>query len=141
MTVRYFEIVKKRIARLEWLIERQSIDTEYDEDADVGVISGNITFKDGSVFHFKDVLLGKSRQYRFHYMDERSNLICRWDTAAHQIIFFLIHSLKKTSLNRISFPSTSMMLFFLSKVIDFCIDPGVLRSFSVIKSFENICVF
>jgi len=52
MTVRYFETVKKRIARLEWLIERQSIDTEYDEDADVGVISGNITFKDGSVFHF-----------------------------------------------------------------------------------------
>jgi len=83
MTVRYFETVKKRIARLEWLIERQSIDTEYDEDADVGVISGNITFKDGSVFHFKDVLLGKSRQYRFHYMDERRNLICRWDTAPH----------------------------------------------------------
>ncbi len=83
MTVRYFETVKKRIARLEWLIERQSIDTEYDEDADVGVISGNITFKDGSVFHFKDVLLGKNRQYRFHYMDERSNLICRWDTAPH----------------------------------------------------------
>lgn len=77
MTVRYFETVKKRIGRLEWLIERQSIDTEYDEDADVGVISGNITFKDGSVFQFKDVLLGKSRQYRFHYMDERSNLICR----------------------------------------------------------------
>ena len=83
MTVRYFETVKKRIARLEWLIERQSIDTEYNEDADVGVISGNITFKDGSVFHFKDVLLGKSRQYRFHYMDERRNLICRWDTAPH----------------------------------------------------------
>lgn len=83
MTIRYFETIKKRMVKLEWLIERESIDTEYDEDADVGIISGSITFKDGSVFHFKDVLLGKSRQYRFHYMDERNNLICRWDTAPH----------------------------------------------------------
>ena len=83
MTVRYFETIKKRIAKLEWLIERESIDTEYDEDADVGIISGIITFKDGSVFHFKEVLLGKSRQYRFHYMDGRNNLISRWDTAPH----------------------------------------------------------
>ncbi len=31
MTIRYFEKIKKRIAKLEWLIERESIDTEYDE--------------------------------------------------------------------------------------------------------------
>ena len=83
MSTRYFERIKKRIAKLEWLIERESIDTEYDEDADVGIISGIITFKDGSVFHFKEVLLGKNRQYRFHYMDGRNNLISRWDTAPH----------------------------------------------------------
>jgi hypothetical protein len=83
VSTRYFERIKKRIAKLEWLIERESIDTEYDEDADVGIISGIITFKDGSVFHFKEVLLGKSRQYRFHYMDGRNNLISRWDTAPH----------------------------------------------------------
>ena len=83
MTIRYFEKIKKRIAKLEWLIERESIDTEYDEDADVGIVSGSITFKDGSVFHFKEVCLEKSRQYRYHYMDERNNLISRWDTAPH----------------------------------------------------------
>ncbi len=83
MTIRYFEKIKKRIGKLEWLIERVSIDTEYDEDADVGIIGGRITFKDGSIFHFKEVLLGTSRQYRFHYMDERNNLISRWDTAPH----------------------------------------------------------
>lgn len=83
MSTRYFERIKKRIAKLEWLIERESIETEYDEDADVGIISGSITFKDSSVFHFKEVLLGKSRQYRFHYMDERNNLISRWDSAPH----------------------------------------------------------
>ena len=84
MTIRYFNKIKKRIARLEWLTERVSIDTEYDEDVDVGIIGGSITFKDGSTFHFKEVLLeGNNRHYRFHYMDERNNLISRWDTAPH----------------------------------------------------------
>jgi hypothetical protein len=83
MTVRYFNKIKKRIAKLEWLTERVSIDTEYDADVDVGVIGGSIAFKDGSTFHFKEVLLGENRHYRFHYMDERNNLIFRWDTAPH----------------------------------------------------------
>ena len=83
MTIRYFKKIKNRIGKLEWLIERVSIDTEYDEDADAGIVGGNITFKDGSIFHFKEVLLGKNRHYRFHYMDERNNLISRWDTAPH----------------------------------------------------------
>ncbi len=83
MTIRYFKMVKKRIAKLEWLIERESIDTEYDEDADVGFIGGSIAFKDGSVFHFKEVLLGEKRHYRFHYMDKRNNLMSRWDNAPH----------------------------------------------------------
>jgi len=83
MTIRYFENIKNRITKLEWLIERKSIDTEYDEDADTGYIGGYINFKDGSVFYFKEVLFGQSRQYRFHYMDEKKNLISRWDTVPH----------------------------------------------------------
>lgn len=83
MTILYFEKIKKRIAKLEWLIDRESIDTEYDEDADIGIIGGSIVFKDGSVLHFKEILLGEKRQYRFHYMDERNNLISRWDNAPH----------------------------------------------------------
>jgi hypothetical protein len=83
VTIRYFKRIKNRIGKLEWLIDRLSINTEYDEDADTGFIGGNITFKDGSIFHFKEVLLGKNRHYRFHYMGERNNLISRWDTAPH----------------------------------------------------------
>ena len=83
MTIRYSEKVKKRISKLEWLIERKSIDTEYDEDADVGYIGGYINFKDGSLFHFKEILIGQNRHYRFHYMDEKNKLISRWDTAPH----------------------------------------------------------
>ena len=83
MTILYFRKVINRIARLEWLTERVSIDTEYDEDIDAGIIGGCITFKEGSIFHFKEVLLGEKRHYRFHYMDARNNLISRWDTAPH----------------------------------------------------------
>ena len=83
MTIRYFEKTKKRIAKLEWLIERESIDTEYDEDADIGIIGGSIVFKDGSVLYFKEILLAEKRQYRFHYMDEGNKLISRWDSAPH----------------------------------------------------------
>ena len=83
MTIRYFKKIKNRIAKLEWLIERVRIDTEYDEDAHAGIIGGSITFKDGSLFHFKEVLLAKNRHYRFHYMDERNNLISRWNNAPH----------------------------------------------------------
>jgi hypothetical protein len=62
VTIRYFKKIKNRVEKLEWLTESVSINTEYDEDADVGIIGGSITFKDGSIFHFKEVLLGKSRQ-------------------------------------------------------------------------------
>ncbi len=50
----YLQRVKKRIARLYWLIDKEYLETEYDEDADMAIISGNITFKDGSVLHFKE---------------------------------------------------------------------------------------
>jgi hypothetical protein len=83
VTIRYFKKVKNRIEKLEWLIKQVRINTEYDEDADAGIIGGSITFKDGSIFHFKEVLLGENRHYRFHYMDESNNLIFRWDTAPH----------------------------------------------------------
>lgn len=83
MTVRYFRRVEERINTSAWLIEQKSVLTEYDEDADVGFIGGRIQFKDGSVFHFKEVLLGENRHYRFHYMDEENNLISRWDSAPH----------------------------------------------------------
>jgi len=56
---------------------------EYDEDADIGNNGGSIVFKDGSSLHFKEILLGEKKQYRFHYMDERNNLISRWDNAPH----------------------------------------------------------
>jgi hypothetical protein len=83
MITGYFERVKKRIAGLGWLIEREVVETEYDEDADAGLLGGTITFKDGSTLYFKEVLISHAREYRFHYMDKRNNLILRWGSAPH----------------------------------------------------------
>ena len=84
MTIRYFRRVEERINKSAWLIEQKSVFTEYDEDADVGFIGGRVQFKNGSVFHFKEILLRENRHYRFHYMDEGNNPISRWDSAASQ---------------------------------------------------------
>lgn len=54
MTIPYFKKAINRINRLEWLTERVSIETEYDEDADTGILGGSITFKDVSIFYFKE---------------------------------------------------------------------------------------
>jgi len=78
-----FEYVKIRITESEWLIDRTSIESEYDEESDIGIIGGSLMFKDGSIFHFKEVFLGDVRRYRFHYMNSGNNLILRWDNAPH----------------------------------------------------------
>ena len=83
MIIRYLEKVRKIIAKLEWLIDRETFEIEYDEDTDMGIIGGRLTFKDGSIFHFKEVLLQEKRHYRFHYINKENNLIFRFDSAPH----------------------------------------------------------
>jgi hypothetical protein len=83
MIAEYFKNAKEEIEKLEWLIDQSSIKTEYDEELNIGMISGSLLFKDGSDFHFTELFLEKGRRYRFHYMDENKNLILRWDDAPH----------------------------------------------------------
>ena len=79
----HFDSVKKTISELEWLTESISVQSEFGPTDSIGIISGIIIFKDGSTFHFKEVHLPASRKYRFHYMDQDNQLICRWDNAPH----------------------------------------------------------
>jgi len=83
MIIDYFEKVRKKLARLKWLIDREVIETEYDEDVNLGIIGGTITFKDGTVLNFKEIISLTERNYRFHYMDKENRLIYRWDSAPH----------------------------------------------------------
>ncbi|MDP3028773.1 MAG: hypothetical protein Q8O04_04650 [Deltaproteobacteria bacterium] len=55
MIVRYFKKIKNRIEKLEWLIERVSIDTEYDEDADAGVTSSGAVAQSNFVVFRYDI--------------------------------------------------------------------------------------
>lgn len=83
MIQKYFAKAQRRIARLKWLIEREAVEIEYDEDADVGMIGGSLHFKDGSALHFKEMFFAGQREYRFHFMDRHHRLISRWDSAPH----------------------------------------------------------
>jgi hypothetical protein len=79
----FFESIRKRIGQFQWLIEYHNIVSEYDEENNIGMISGKLIFKDSTILHFKEIYLDETRRYRYHYMDESSNLICRWDDAPH----------------------------------------------------------
>ena len=68
---------------MKWLIDREALETEYDEDVNLGIIGGTITFKDGTVLNFKEIISLTDRNYRFHYMDKENRLIYRWDSAPH----------------------------------------------------------
>ncbi len=83
MIQKYFAKVQKRIASLKWLIEREAVEIEYDEEADAGMIGGTLQFKDGSALHFKEMFFASQREYRFHFMDRHHKLIRRWDSAPH----------------------------------------------------------
>jgi len=65
------------------MITRERIELEHDEDTNIGIIGGDLTFIDGSSLKFKEVLLESNIKYRFHYMDLNNKMICRWDNAPH----------------------------------------------------------
>jgi hypothetical protein len=54
LTIRYFKKIKNRIEKLEWLIERVSIDTEYDETFEKCSIL--FKFKEGENFNHRNTL-------------------------------------------------------------------------------------
>lgn len=49
----------------------------------MGLLRGRITFIDGSVLDFRELLSTSEHAYRFHWMDASNKLIARWDTAPH----------------------------------------------------------
>ena len=83
MIEKHFKLVRDEIAKIEWLIEQKEIESEYDEDCTFGIIGGCLSFRDGSIFHFKELFIDEVRRYRLHYMDMKNELISRWDNAPH----------------------------------------------------------
>lgn len=52
----HFTKIKKEIGNLEWLIDRVTIDSEFDKDLNVGIISGKLVFKESNPVKLLDVL-------------------------------------------------------------------------------------
>ncbi len=83
MSPDYIAKIRQILDQMRWIADRVDLDIETDDDSQIGIISGCVCFKDGSEFHFKELFLTQRRKYRFHYMDQAEQLICRWDNAPH----------------------------------------------------------
>lgn len=79
----YFLQVQEKLSKIAPIISTVEIDFEEDELLGIASIKGRLTFIDGTVLDFSEILLIDRRRYRFHYMDAKNNLIVRWDNVPH----------------------------------------------------------
>jgi hypothetical protein len=79
----YLAQLDARIRTLSAIIVNSSIQQDIDANLELGFIKGRIAFLDGSVLEFAEQLPTDRLKFRFHYMDGRNDLICRWDSAPH----------------------------------------------------------
>jgi hypothetical protein len=83
MIQKYFYEVKEWISQHRSLVLHDELDFRVDEELDIGLIKGKITFVDGSSLYISESLnLGKP-SYRFHFMDGQTKAFRRWDSAPH----------------------------------------------------------
>ena len=86
----YFSEIKATIER--YATTRYILTTHINFESrpgDQGYLHGSIYFADGSILHFKEFLDGDNDTidkltYSYHYQDADSNLIFRYDNAAHK---------------------------------------------------------
>ncbi len=56
----------------------------YDQEGANFRLKAQVLFKDSSILHIKQIVLGESTfKYAYHWQDESGGLICRWDNAPH----------------------------------------------------------
>ncbi|MBS3908599.1 MAG: hypothetical protein KGZ93_03050 [Actinobacteria bacterium] len=79
----YFLQVQEKLSEIAPIISTVEIDFEEDELLGIESIKGRLSFIDGSVLDFSEMLLLDRRRYRFHYMDAKNKLIVRWDNVPH----------------------------------------------------------
>ena len=87
---RYFSEIKQaldRYAILQFVLET-NVDFEL-RPGDQGYLHGSVHFVDGSILHFKEFLDGiddtvNKVTYSYHYQAANTNLIFRYDNAAHK---------------------------------------------------------
>ena len=78
----YFSKVQRKLEAIKWIIIEQSINFDFVSD-EMGIITGKLVFIDKSILDFMELVSVKGVEYRFQYMNQNKELICRWDSAPH----------------------------------------------------------
>lgn len=83
MIQKYFFEVKEWISQHRSLVLQDELDFRMDEELDIGLIQGKISFVDGSSLFLSESINLKKPSYRFHFMQAQSKGFKRWDSAPH----------------------------------------------------------
>ena len=82
----YFKYLKQTIQKFTHIISLQEISTDIRSDL-TGKIKGSISFMDGSILYFIEVIKINSEvsklKYSYHYQIKDGNLVFRYDNAPH----------------------------------------------------------
>ena len=78
----YFSKVQRKLEAIKWIIIEQSINFDFVSD-EMGIITGKLVFIDKSILDFMELVSVKGVEYRFQYMNQNKELICRWNSAPH----------------------------------------------------------
>jgi hypothetical protein len=83
MIQKYFYEVKEWISQHRFLVLQDELDFRVDEELDIGLIKGKVSFVDGSSLYISESINLEKPSYRFHFMDAQSKIFKRWDSAPH----------------------------------------------------------
>ena len=78
----YFSTVQKKLESIKRIIVEQSVNFDFISD-EMGIIAGRLVFIDKSILEFMELVSLKEAEYRFQYMGQNKDLMCRWDSAPH----------------------------------------------------------
>ncbi len=122
MIENYFRQLEEQIALFQKIVNSSSINKKFYNQFK-GYISGLITFFDHSQLHFievKDVEIDKKDKYSYHYMNEKKELLFRYDNAFHytELGTFPNHKHLTDKVISCDEPELLDVLFEISKIID-----------------------
>jgi len=78
----YLRKLELKLRDIEHLIDKKEIEIEIISE-ELATVRGKLYFIDNSVLDFMELISSDDSNYRFHWMDNKNRLICRWDSAPH----------------------------------------------------------
>ena len=82
MIHKYFAEIQEKLTEIKSLI-KDSIAEFRAVSSGMGIVKGKITFIDGSILDFRELVSDEEHDYRFQWMDADKKMLSRWDSAPH----------------------------------------------------------